>query len=109
MLNFSKQLYIRYIIALVKCNISNNDFFLIFIQIRHAWTNVGAALDFDDNPVLYYLPFECGISSTTIIDKAEIGLKYTRAVFAKVIDPDKVLDANILTLYCIFVLKMLKY
>ncbi len=39
----------------------------------------------------------CGISTTAIIDKAELGLKYTRADFAKVGDAIK--DEGLVTGY----------
>ena len=65
----------------------------------YAWTKVGAWLSLDSDPVLGALPFECGIKSDAIIDKAEIGLKYTRADFAKTISSDKVDDAGLVTAY----------
>jgi len=65
----------------------------------YAWAKVGAGFSFGSDPALVTLPFECGIKSEAIIDKAEIGLKYTQADFAKTIDPDKIDDAGLVTAY----------
>ena len=65
----------------------------------YAWVKAGVTFAFDSDPALIHLPFECGIKSEAIIDKAEIGLKYTQADFAKTIDPDKIDDAGLVTAY----------
>ena len=65
----------------------------------YAWVKASATFSFNSDPALVSLPFECGISSDAIIDKAEIGLKYTQADFAKTIDPDKIDDAGLVTAY----------
>ena len=65
----------------------------------YAWVKLGAELAFNDDPALVKLPFECGIKSDAVIDKAEIGLKYTRADFAKYINADEFNDLGLVTAY----------
>jgi hypothetical protein len=47
--------------------------------------------------LLTQLKFECGISTTKIVDKATLGLKYSRADFIKV--SDKIKDAGLISAY----------
>ena len=63
----------------------------------YAWAEVVPVFDFTADPALVSLGFECGISTDAIIDKAELGLKYTRADFAKA--GDKIADAGLVTAY----------
>ena len=63
----------------------------------YAWTEVTPMFAFDDDPALFALGFECGISTDAIIDKAELGLKYTGADFAKA--GDTVADKGLVTAY----------
>jgi len=62
-----------------------------------AWAQVDPWISFGDKTTLAKLGVGCGISTTAIIDKAELGLKYTRADFAKVGDAIK--DEGLVTAY----------
>ena len=63
----------------------------------YAWAEVTPMFAFDDDPALFALGFECGISTDAIIDKAELGLKYTDADFAKA--GNTVADKGLVTAY----------
>ena len=55
--------------------------------------------DSDATALLTQLKFECGISTTKIVDKAELGLKYSRADFIKDTTTDKIKDAGLISAY----------
>ena len=63
----------------------------------YAWTEITPVFAFGADPVLAKLGFQCGISTTAIIDKAELGLKYTRADFAKA--GKAIVDEGLVTAY----------
>ena len=63
----------------------------------YAWTEVTPMFAFGNDPALFALGFECGISTDAIIDKAELGLKYTDADFAKA--GNTVADKGLVTAY----------
>ena len=64
-----------------------------------AWAQVSPSFQFADNTkdALTKLAFEAGIKSTKIVDKAELGLTYTRADFIKV--NEKIKDAGLISAY----------
>ena len=62
-----------------------------------AWAQVDPWFSFGEKTTMTKLGVGCGISTTAIIDKAELGLKYTRADFAKVGDAIK--DEGLVTAY----------
>ena len=64
-----------------------------------AYAEICPCLQFADSEAdaLYECDFKCGISSTAVIDKAEIGLTYKRADFAS--NGDSIVDPGLITAY----------